>query len=83
MSTPPAPITGSAMKAAIVSGPSRSIMSSRLRASRVAYSSSLSPGSAYLPWCGQSVCSTRAIGRSKSAWNTARPDRLAVATVVP
>ena len=49
MSTPPAPITGSAMKAAIVSGPSCSIIVSRFFARRVAYSSSVSPDPAYLP----------------------------------
>ena len=41
--TPPAPITGSAMKAATVSGPSRRISSSSSAARRVANSSSLSP----------------------------------------
>ncbi|CFT88620.1 Uncharacterised protein [Bordetella pertussis] len=42
--TPPAPMTGSPMKAATVSGPSRRIMASSSPAMRVAKSSSVSPG---------------------------------------
>ena len=41
--TPPAPMIGSAKKAATVSGPSFRISCSRLSAMRVANSSSLSP----------------------------------------
>jgi hypothetical protein len=41
--TPPAPITGSAMNAATVSGPSARIIFSRLSAQRVANCSSVSP----------------------------------------
>ena len=48
ISTPPAPITGSAMNAATVSGPSRWMSASRLAARRVENASSLSPGSAKL-----------------------------------
>ena len=50
--TPPAPITGSAMKAATVSGPSASISASSSAASRAANAASLSPGSAPFQWCG-------------------------------
>ena len=46
MRTPPAPITGSAMKAATVSGPSRSISPSSSAASEAAYASSDVPGAA-------------------------------------
>ena len=42
---PPAPITGSAKKAAIVSGPSASIIFSSASAMRVENCSSLSPAS--------------------------------------
>ena len=42
--TPPAPITGSPKKAAIVSGPSFWISASSSSARRVAKASSLSPG---------------------------------------
>jgi len=42
--TPSAPRTGSAMKAATVSGPSRWISASRLSAIRIAKASSLLPG---------------------------------------
>ena len=51
-STPPAPITGSAMKAATVSGPSASISASSSAASRAAKAASLSPGSAPFQKCG-------------------------------
>ena len=46
--TPPAPCTGSAKKAAQVSGPSARIRLSRLSAMRVENASSLSPASASL-----------------------------------
>jgi hypothetical protein len=45
-STPPVPMTGSAMKALIVSGPSRSMRASSSPTSEAAYTSSVVPGAA-------------------------------------
>ena len=59
---------GSAMKAAMVSGPSRSISASSSAIIRSQNAASLSPASAKRYQCGQLVCTTPGSGRSNALW---------------
>ena len=66
--TPPAPITGSAMKAAIVSGPSRSIRSRSdctMRAEELGLALAVLAEAVVMRAV---VCSTRSTGRSQPLW---------------
>jgi hypothetical protein len=81
--TPPAPMIGSTIMAATVSGPSLRMRCSNEAAKRLANASSVSPGYANRYQCGRWTCRILAIGKSKSRWLFANPVRLALATVTP
>src|SRR6218665_3685323 len=86
---PPVPIIGSAMKAGMVSAPSRAISFSNSSAQYAANCVSLMPAGAWRYQCGQIVCLTQSIGKSKCWWKpgragqTAGHDAGAVVAAVP